>query len=597
MDRYERIEKLGEGGQGKVYKVRRKEDGRVVVLKMINCADPTFALLAERETEIMRSCHHKHIIHFEESFRHEGKSGSWVCLVMEYCAGGDLFGKFRTAVQERKRFAEEDLHRWIVQTASGLQYMHDRDLWHRDIKAANILFDGDGCLKLGDFGLSTKYSPQGHKTVVGTPFYFAPEIMLGQEYSSKVDIWNLGVVMLELVTFKQTPVNCEVLQDEKKPERLMQEMIRDGYSKKLSMLIASMLSRLPCDRPSAREVLQQMDLGGDTLDGQRFAEGEAQLRDVLAQLPGFGGKPQSQRRAPPPVAVPALTRPDSNPGQQRVADGFNSPRVRNAQERRSHTPTERRLPVSPHFGGSPIGSGHLQAHIPAAAAAAPEAGADNASFGMRGTVRQLASHFDQAGTASGRMSPRQARQSGGLLGGLPTTTSGNTPPPPQSRSPPQQQFTPRQNSRGQSPIAHQSPPMQHIRSPGGAQLPATTRPLYADPWGSAGGQPQAAAAGVQRPQAPPQTQSPPPGVQALWQQPAPAGALPGRQSPQHRTGGPTTPLGQLQGADAALRASPAPHLPQRPPGGHPVQSPRGLGDSELQQLQAQLQRLQQLRPG
>eukprot|EP00756_Hemistasia_phaeocysticola_P051828 Hpha_TRINITY_DN27006_c0_g1::TRINITY_DN27006_c0_g1_i1::g.33147::m.33147/K08857/NEK1_4_5; NIMA (never in mitosis gene a)-related kinase 1/4/5 len=292
MERYERIEKLGEGGQGKVYKVRRKVDGGIVVLKMINCADPTFAQLAEREIEIMQSCSHRHIIGFHEWFRHDGKSGSWVCLVMEYCAGGDLFGKFRNAVAERRRFAEDDLLRWIAQIASGLQYMHERDLWHRDVKAANVLFDGDGVLKLGDFGLSTKYSPQGHKTVVGTPFYFAPEIMLGQEYSSKVDIWNLGVVMLELVTFKQSPVNCEVLQDEKRPLRLMQDMIREGYSKKTAMLISSMLGRYPSDRPCAREILQQLDHGtteGSLLEGQRFAEGEKQLRNALARMPGFGG--------------------------------------------------------------------------------------------------------------------------------------------------------------------------------------------------------------------------------------------------------------------------------------------------------------------
>eukprot|EP01064_Diplonema_japonicum_P039033 TRINITY_DN9683_c0_g4_i1.p1 TRINITY_DN9683_c0_g4~~TRINITY_DN9683_c0_g4_i1.p1 ORF type:complete len:494 (+),score=110.16 TRINITY_DN9683_c0_g4_i1:72-1553(+) len=290
MERFERIDKLGEGGQGKVYKVRKKDTGAVVVLKMINCSDPTFATLAEREIEVMKACIHPHIIKFHESFRHCGKSGNWVCLVMEYCSEGDLFTKFKTAVQEKKRFDETKITSWICQIASGLQYMHEKDLWHRDIKAANVLFDDKGVLKLGDFGLSSSYSPHGHKTVVGTPFYFAPEIMLNQQYSNKVDIWNLGVVMLELLTFKQLPVNVEVLRNDRMHAKIMQSILKEGYSKKLAMLVCSMLSKLPDDRPSAREILQQITHEDDGVVGvpeREFRKSEALLRETLAAHPLF----------------------------------------------------------------------------------------------------------------------------------------------------------------------------------------------------------------------------------------------------------------------------------------------------------------------
>eukprot|EP01062_Namystynia_karyoxenos_P039949 TRINITY_DN290_c0_g5_i1.p1 TRINITY_DN290_c0_g5~~TRINITY_DN290_c0_g5_i1.p1 ORF type:complete len:663 (+),score=165.21 TRINITY_DN290_c0_g5_i1:102-2090(+) len=662
MDRYERIEKLGEGGQGKVYKVRKKDDGRIVVLKMINCADPTFAQLAEREIEIMRSCSHPHIIRFEESFRHEGKSGSWVCLVMEHCAGGDLFNKFRAAVQERRRFPEGEIVRWIVQTASGLQYMHDRDLWHRDIKSANMLFGADGTLKLGDFGLSTTYSPQGHKTVVGTPFYFAPEIMLGQEYSCKVDIWNLGVVMVELLTFKQSPVNCEVLQDEKKPERLMHDMMRDGYSKKLSLLVASMLRRHPEERPSAREVLQQLDESDSLMDGRRFTEGEAQLRDALAQLPGFGGARPAPRRPPPAVQVP---RHDSSPGQH-GEDCFVSPRVRAAQEKRSHTPPERpgrMSPRQPALPGqaAPLGPSPLQAAAPAAPAApAPEQplavrpGAAqqqpqqqaaqqqyqpqhpphhphqhhphlhrqqqppqqqqyqhhhhhqqqpplDGSFGAR-TVRELASHFDVGSFSGQGPAPAGARQPHG--GQEPRCVS--PPAPALGRSPPQQ--APRGTASPPPHIPGLLPPAQQPRHDfapaAAARHPPGAAPAAAPAPAPAAARPRGAQSpqGAQSPNASPL--GPPAGVQPLpqpWQSPV-AGPAAGGGSPpgQHQRPaqpGPPSPLGTLQGADAVLRAT-AHAAPTQRQGAGGQQSPRGLGESDLQHLQQQLQRLQQLqRPG
>eukprot|EP00659_Diplonema_papillatum_P016409 gene16409-25157_t len=231
MERFERIDKLGEGGQGKVYKVRKKESGEVVVLKMINGSDPTFATLAEREIEVMKACVHPHIVKFEESFRHDGKSGIWVCLVMEFCAAGDLFSKFKTAVQEKQRFDEKTIISWICQI-----------------------------------------------------------IMLNQQYSNKVDIWNLGVVMLELLTFKQLPVNVEVLRNDKMQTKIMQSIMKEGYSKKLALLIASMLSRSPDDRPSAREVSQQLtyeDDGVVSVPSRDFGASEALLRKTLAAHPLF----------------------------------------------------------------------------------------------------------------------------------------------------------------------------------------------------------------------------------------------------------------------------------------------------------------------
>eukprot|EP01065_Artemidia_motanka_P002423 TRINITY_DN11159_c0_g1_i2.p1 TRINITY_DN11159_c0_g1~~TRINITY_DN11159_c0_g1_i2.p1 ORF type:complete len:667 (+),score=136.59 TRINITY_DN11159_c0_g1_i2:214-2001(+) len=255
--------------------------------------------MAEREIAVMRCIQHPHVTRFDESFRHQGRSGEYVCLVMEYCAGGDLFTRFCKAKQDRTRFAEAELMSWVAQACSALQYMHDRDLWHRDIKPANILFDAAGKVKLGDFGLSTTFSAKGHATVVGTPFYFAPEVMLHQQYSNKIDIWNLGVVLLELITFKQQPINVEVLRDHRIGQKIRDDVMSSGYSRQCALLVASMLSKCPSERPSAREVLQQLDTFADgLLAGDAGPSCEERLREALQglALPGRPAAPSARRR-------------------------------------------------------------------------------------------------------------------------------------------------------------------------------------------------------------------------------------------------------------------------------------------------------------
>ena len=303
MDKYERISKLGEGGQGKVYKVRSKTSGRELVCKMILCVDQETVELATKEAEVMGWLKHKNIIQYEGTFLHQGKAGLYLCLIMEYCSKGDLHSKMREYKQKKESFKERHAVRYLRQVLTALEFMHKSGFCHRDIKAANILFDASGSVKVGDFGLSTLMSPLGQQTVVGTPFYFAPEIMLQRKYTTKVDIWNLGVVFLELCTLRQRPANVEVLHSEQTVlEDVFREVVRHGYSRSLATLITQMLRRRPQDRPSASDLIQQVDKiwGSDLANAD---DASAAREDAAAAAAAAAGGAASASATPAVAAV------------------------------------------------------------------------------------------------------------------------------------------------------------------------------------------------------------------------------------------------------------------------------------------------------
>ena len=95
----------------------------------------------------------------------------------------------------------------MIQIVRGLKALHELDIWHRDIKCANVFMTKDGVLKLGDMNVS-KIAHGLMKTQVGTPYYLSPEIWKGDTYDFKSDIWSLGIIIYELAAFR-TPFKAD----------------------------------------------------------------------------------------------------------------------------------------------------------------------------------------------------------------------------------------------------------------------------------------------------------------------------------------------------------------------------------------------------
>lgn len=193
--RYEFLETLGKGTYGKVKKAVERS-GRMVAVKSIRkdkIKDEQDLLHIHREIEIMSSLNHPYITTIYEVFENKDK----IVIVMEYASRGDLYDY----VCEKQRITEHEARHFFRQIVSAVQYCHRNGIVHRDLKLENILLDGNGNVKIADFGLSNLYHKDEYlQTFCGSPLYASPEIVNGRPYKGpEVDTWSLGVLLYTLV--------------------------------------------------------------------------------------------------------------------------------------------------------------------------------------------------------------------------------------------------------------------------------------------------------------------------------------------------------------------------------------------------------------
>ena len=180
---------------------------------------------------------------------------------MEYANDGDLSKKIRAQKQKifgEKYFSEEKIMQYFYQICRGLQYIHSKNIIHRDIKSQNIFLMKNGKLKIGDFGIAKALTETKNNasTVIGTPYYFSPEIINGEPYNYKTDIWSLGVVLYEMCCLKLPFESNNIAQLSIKIMKGKYDPIPNRYSKNMANLIKDMLNIDQKLRPNITEVMQ-----------------------------------------------------------------------------------------------------------------------------------------------------------------------------------------------------------------------------------------------------------------------------------------------------------------------------------------------------
>ena len=197
-DFYELQEALGEGKFGFVCAAIHKQTKTKVAIKTIDKTKVSIEdlCLAKREIEILKVCQHPNIVQILDTFENQ----DYIYIVMELMKGGDLYGY----LEKREFKMTEERARSIAHSlATALFYLHSYGIVHRDIKLENILMTDDTDTaepKLMDFGLSKMIGPNEHcNEAFGTVGYAAPEMIGGQHYDKRVDIWSLGVVVFILL--------------------------------------------------------------------------------------------------------------------------------------------------------------------------------------------------------------------------------------------------------------------------------------------------------------------------------------------------------------------------------------------------------------
>ncbi|XP_060677137.1 cyclin-dependent kinase 2 isoform X1 [Hemiscyllium ocellatum] len=198
MDSFQKVEKIGEGTYGVVYKAKNKDTGEVVALKKIRLDTETEGVpsTAIREISLLKELSHPNIVELLDVIHTENK----LYLVFEFLH------------QDLKKFMDISsvngislplVKSYLFQLLQGLAFCHSHRVLHRDLKPQNLLINAEGAIKLADFGLARAFGVpvRTYTHEVVTLWYRAPEILLGcKYYSTAVDIWSLGCIFAEMVT-------------------------------------------------------------------------------------------------------------------------------------------------------------------------------------------------------------------------------------------------------------------------------------------------------------------------------------------------------------------------------------------------------------
>jgi serine/threonine protein kinase/class 3 adenylate cyclase len=219
--RYDALSQVGAGGMGIVYKVRDKETGEIVALKILKPGIASDAVMQEnlkREVCLARKVTHKNVCRIHEFNRSNGA----VCISMEFIEGESLQSRLRRAGALPLNQALEIMQ----QICAGLREAHLQGIVHRDLKPANIMLDRSGSVKIMDFGIARSFQGNTHttRTITGTPEYMAPEQLELKPVGACTDIYALGLLLYEMVTgvsvfFGDTPVAVALKQLREVPKR------------------------------------------------------------------------------------------------------------------------------------------------------------------------------------------------------------------------------------------------------------------------------------------------------------------------------------------------------------------------------------------
>ncbi|CAL8086798.1 unnamed protein product [Calicophoron daubneyi] len=246
----EELGPIGEGSTGVVCLMRHRLTNRYVAVKRMNIFKQQRRELLFNEVMIMQSYPHPNIVEMFAS--HLIRDELWV--VMEYLEGGAL-----TSIVSRTLMSEQQIATVCRSVLKALAFLHDHGIIHRDVKSDSILLSSRGQVKLSDFGFCAQITPEvpRRRSLVGTPYWMSPEVISRKPYGTSVDVWSMGVLLIEMVDgeptyFSEPPLRVmRRIQDEAVPHLANPHR----SSRRLNSFLSLMLVREPSCRATAAQLL------------------------------------------------------------------------------------------------------------------------------------------------------------------------------------------------------------------------------------------------------------------------------------------------------------------------------------------------------
>ncbi|CAL9060604.1 unnamed protein product [Musa banksii] len=245
--------KIARGSCGDLY--RATYLGQDVAVKILRADQLNEALLLEfnQEVDILRRVHHKNIVHYIGAC----VKPTELCIITEYMTGGNLYDHLH---KQHISLELPHLLKFSIDICKGMDYLHQNNIIHRDLKTANLLLDANSVVKVGDFGVARFQNQEGVMTAeTGTYRWMAPEVINHQHYDNKADVFSFAIVLWELATSRVPYDNMTPLQ----AALGVRQGLRPDIPKDMHPTLAALMQRcwdeVPSKRPSFEEITQELE--------------------------------------------------------------------------------------------------------------------------------------------------------------------------------------------------------------------------------------------------------------------------------------------------------------------------------------------------
>src|SRR5690349_21900058 len=275
--RYRLVALLGRGGMGEVYRADDLTLDQAVALKFLPegiAASDTRVAQFHNELRVARQVSHKNVCRLYDL----GESGGRRFLTMEYVDGEDLSASLRRF----GRMPPDKAVQIARQLCAGVAAAHEKEVIHRDLKPANVMLDGNGDVRITDFGIATAAADIG-ADIAGTPQYMAPELLAGKPASIKSDLYALGLILFEVFTGKRLfegKTLAELRQLHETPLQTTPSAIVHDLDPAIERVILRCLEKDPERRPASALTVAASLPGADPL-AAALAAGETPSPELL----------------------------------------------------------------------------------------------------------------------------------------------------------------------------------------------------------------------------------------------------------------------------------------------------------------------------